>query len=340
MRVLLVHPGPSFSVQDVYDGWAEGFETLGHEVAHYNLGERLTWGGIAHLSKTDGTFIRAFNEPEDVYQFALSGLSQSAFYWWPDLIVFVSGFILDPQFIAVCRSRGMKTACIFTESPYEDTRQLAAASTFDVVALNDPTNLAQFQELTNAIYTPHAYRPSVHYPGEISIESRDCIFVGTGYPSRVAFMERCDWSGIELGLAGNWQNVPESLTERVVHDVEDCIDNSDTAELYRRSRTSFNLYRTETNGDVSDTAEGWAVGPREIELAASGCWQARQSRGESDELFPMLPTFNSPEELGELIRWALAHPQERAAQAALARAAVKDRTFPNNARQLITAAGF
>ena len=340
MRILLVHPGPSFSVQDVYDGWAEGFEALGHEVQHYNTGDRLTWGGIAHLAKDDGTFIRAFEKQDDVYSFALSGLSRSAFYFWPDLIVFVSGFILDPQFIAVARSRGMKTACIFTESPYEDTRQLAAASTFDVVALNDPTNLAQFQELTTAIYTPHAYRPSVHYPGETSIESRDCIFVGTGYPSRVAFMERCDWSGIELGLAGNWQKTPESLTERVVHDVEECIDNSDTADLYRRSRTSFNLYRAENNGDVSDSSEGWAVGPREIELAASGTWFARQSRGESNELFPMLPTFNSPEELGDLIRWALAHPQERAAHAALARAAVVDRTFPNNARQLITAAGF
>ena len=153
-------------------------------------------------------------------------------------------------------------------------------------------------------------------------------------------MERCNWDGIDLGLAGNWQNVPESLTERVVHDVEDCIDNADTADLYRRSRTSFNLYRAENNGDVSDSSEGWAVGPREIELAASGTWFARQSRGESNELFPMLPTFDSPEELGDLIRWALAHPQERAAHAALARAAVVDRTFPNNARQLITAAGF
>jgi hypothetical protein len=165
------------------------------------------------------------------------------------------------------------------------------------------------------------------------------VFVGTGYPSRVAFLERCNFDGIDLALAGNWQNVPTVLADRVVHDIEDCIDNVQTAELYRGALTSFNIYRTENNGDVVDGADGWSVGPREIELAASGTWFARQSRGESDELFPMLPTFNSPEELGELIRWALENPVERQIAAEQAKRVVADRTFPNNAHKLLEACG-
>jgi hypothetical protein len=39
MRVLIVHPGPDFSVHDlgVYTGWVEGLRELGCEVALYNL---------------------------------------------------------------------------------------------------------------------------------------------------------------------------------------------------------------------------------------------------------------------------------------------------------------
>ena len=227
-----------------------------------------------------------------------------------------------------------------TESPYEESRQFLIAPHFDAVALNDPTNIDQYATLTTAVYTPHAYRPDIHFEGEAHEDYRsDCVFVGTGYPSRVAFLERCNFDGIDLALAGNWQNVPTVLADRVVHDLEDCIDNAQTAELYRGAKTSFNIYRTENNGDISDGADGWSVGPREIELAASGTWFARQSRGESDELFPMLPTFNSPEELGELIRWALENPVERQIAAQQAKRVVTDRTFPMNARKLLEACG-
>jgi hypothetical protein len=254
--------------------------------------------------------------------------------------VFISGFTVDPQFLEVCRGRGIKTACVMTESPYEESRQLLIAPHFDAVALNDPTNMGQYATLTTAVYTPHAYRPEIHFEGEAHEDYlSDCVFVGTGYPSRVAFLERCNFDGIDLALAGNWQNVPSILADRVVHDIEDCIDNVQTAELYRGAKTSFNIYRTETNGDVVDGCDGWSVGPREIELAASGTWFARQSRGESDELFPMLPTFNSPEELGELIRWALENPVERQIAAEQAKRVVADRTFPNNAHMLLAACG-
>jgi spore maturation protein CgeB len=340
VRILVVHPGPNFSVQDVHDGWVEGFEQLGHEVQQYNLGDRLTWASVAHLGMDDGSYIKAFPKTENVYSFAISGLPQAALYWWPQLIVFISGFTVDPQFLEVCRGRGIKTACVMTESPYEESRQLLIAPHFDAVALNDPTNMGQYATLTTAVYTPHAYRPDIHFEGEAHEDYlSDCVFVGTGYPSRVAFLERCNFDGIDLALAGNWQNVPTVLADRVVHDIEDCIDNVQTAELYRGAKTSFNIYRTETNGDVVDGCDGWSVGPREIELAASGTWFARQSRGESDELFPMLPTFNSPEELGELIRWALENPVERQIAAQQAKRVVTDRTFPNNARKLLEACG-
>ena len=337
-RALVVHPGPDFSVADVFRGTCRGLSELGWDVMPYNLGDRMQWGSIVHLAATDGTFHKAFPEPEDVYGFALSGLYRAAYRWWPDVIVFVSGFILDQDILEVFKARGHKVACVFTESPYEDSRQFLVAPAFDAVTVNDPVSLERYQQITNAIYTPHAYDPTIHYPGASTYKS-DCVFVGTGYPSRQAFMERVNWSGIDLALAGNWEHCDESLTQFVVHDLEDCLDNEDAAEMYRGSATSFNLYRSENNGDVADSGDGIAMGPREVELAACGTWFARQSRPESDDTFPMLPTFSSPEELGDQIRWALAHPDQRDAAAMSARAAIADRTFPNNAAALLRALG-
>jgi len=335
-RALVVHPGPDFSVADVFRGWCRGFTELGWDVMPYNLGDRMTWASFAHLAAQNGDYIPAFPEIEDIYSFAVSGLSRSAFYWWPDVVVFVSGFVLDAEFLEVLRARNMATACVFTESPYEETHQLEIAAAFDAVALNDPMNLDRYRGVTEAIYTPHAYDPVVHHPGPSSHRS-DCVFVGTGYPSRQEFLKRVDWSGVDLALAGAWDKSDPELQRYVVHDLEDCIDNDDTAELYRGAATAFNLYRAENNGDVVDSGDGWAMGPREVELAACGTWFARQSRPESDETFPMLPTFSSPEELGDQVRWALAHPDEIAAAATAARAAIADRTFPNNVAALLRA---
>lgn len=52
MRILMVHPGPDFSVHDldVFTGWQEAFQELGVEVAAYNLNDRLTTRLLFSLS--------------------------------------------------------------------------------------------------------------------------------------------------------------------------------------------------------------------------------------------------------------------------------------------------
>jgi len=41
VKVLLVRPGPSFSVQDVAFGWRDGLRDLGVDVADCNYDDRL-----------------------------------------------------------------------------------------------------------------------------------------------------------------------------------------------------------------------------------------------------------------------------------------------------------
>jgi spore maturation protein CgeB len=341
LRVLVVAPGPDFSVADVYRGWAEGFAAVGCETRLFELDRLLDWYSGAHMKTLDGDeWVRPYDD-EQAKRLAAGHIKSECYTFWPDLVVIISGFYMYETLVQIMGNRGHKLALICTESPYEDDAQLIKAQWgFDAVALNDPTNVDVFAETfgDRAIYTPHCYRPEVHHPGP-STHSSDVAFVGTGFPSRQAFMNRVDWTGIDLALAGNWQHTSDDLTRRVIHDLDDCLDNVDTANVYRGTKASFNLYRTENNGGLIDAADGWAMGPREVELAACGTWFARQSRPESDEVLSMLPTFNSPEELGEQLRWALTHPDQRQLAAERARAAVADRTFPNNAKRLLQALG-
>jgi hypothetical protein len=142
-------------------------------------------------------------------------------------------------------------------------------------------------------------------------------------------------SGLNVCLAGPWLDLPPDspLRDWTMFEHEACVTNDDTAEIYRQSRCGINFYRRES--EQAHAGEGWACGPREIELAACGTWFARDPRGEGDELFPALPRFTGPAEASEHIRWALAHPRERDKAAAQAREAVADRTFGNNARRLL-----
>lgn len=205
----------------------------------------------------------------------------------------------------------------------------------DLNLLNDPVNIAAYQELAPAAYMPHAYRPSVHYPGPTAAKKWDLAFVGSGFPSRVRFFEAMDLAGLDVKLAGPWMGLPEDSSLRDWTDLgpEGCIDNGETAEIYRQARCGINIYRREA--EDAHLGEGWAMGPREVEMAATGLWFARDPRPEGDELFPMLPTYGSPGEAGELIRWALASEGKREAAAAKAREAVADRTFENNAKALL-----
>jgi hypothetical protein len=77
------------------------------------------------------------------------------------------------------------------------------------------------------------------------------------------------------------------------------------------------------------------MGPRELEMAATGLFFLREPRGESDEVLGMFPTFTSPQEASALLRDWLARPAERAALALKAREAVADRTFTNSAASLL-----
>ena len=338
MRALVVNPGPNFSVADVARGWARGLADLGVQVRTFELDKLLDYFAYAYTDR-NGEIVKAHTETEAI-QLAAGQIKAACYDWWPDLVIVVSGFFMYPQLVDIMRDRHRHVVLLCTESPYEDEAQLQKAAWYDGVVLNDPTTLDAFAEVCDgpALYAPHAYDPAVHYRAPAKHHA-DVSWIGTCYPSRAAFLEQVDWSGLDVSFGGNFKDAPESLLRFVGHEPEECVDNDVTAEVYRGSLASFNIYRAETNGQLSDSADGYSMGPREVEMARCGLWFARQSRPESDEVFPMLPTFSDPQELGDQLRWAIANPEARMMAVERAFAAVEDRTFPNNARALLQALG-
>jgi hypothetical protein len=261
MRALLVHPGATFSVQDVYTGWLEGLRDNGVEIAEYNLGDRLTFYDLACLEGDDG-FQRAFPR-EAAVEMALNGVYSACYKWWPDVVIVISGMFLTPDLLRILRSRRHKVVVLHTESPYEDDRQLALAEHADLNLLNDPTNIDRFRAVAPTEYMPHAYRPHIHHPQPVPSAAyrSDFCFVGTGYASRVAWLEQVDWSGLDVAFGGNWQQTSEDspLRKFLVHDLDECLDNTDTALYYAGTKVSLNLYRREANHP--ELSQGWAMGP-------------------------------------------------------------------------------
>lgn len=327
---MVVRPGPHFSVADVHRGWVRGLEASGATVLDFNFDDLLTFYSTAEMP--DGRGAPVFGI-EEAAMLASKGVEAACYEFQPDVVIVISGFFLPPALYNLMRARGSKVVLVHTESPYEDHKQKQRASFADLNVVNDPTNLDQFPAGT--LYLPHCFDPKIHYPRTGTAEAAsDFCFVGTGYQSRIDFLEQVNWAGIDVALAGQWRQLDQGsvLRKFLAHDIADCIDNTEAVVLYGSAKASANIYRKE--GSQSD---GWAMGPREVELAACGTFFLRESRAEGDELFPFLPTFDGPEDFEEQLRWWLAHDEARSKAAVLARNAVQDRTFPKIAAEMLKA---
>lgn len=329
----------------MHDGWVTALRALGVQVEEYNLDARLTFYTSAlletdHRSDTGQVMLRKALPYEQAIGLALNGIMAACYRLWPDVLLIVSGLFVDEQMLDCIRSRGTRVVILHTEEPYEHDRQVALAAHADINLVNDPAHLDAYRAVAPSWYVPHAYRPDRHYPRDpVPGLGCDFAFVGTGYPSRRAFFEQVDWAGLDVKLAGNWAGLAEDspLRPLLVGDVDYCMDNADTADLYASAAMSANLYRREA--DRPELAAGWAMGPREVELAAMGVFFLRDPRGESDEVLSMLPAFAGTEDFGEQLRWWLARPADRAEAAGKARAAVAGRTFDAHAQMLLRLLG-
>ena len=335
MRILVVRPGPHFSVDDVRRGYVNAFKNLGCTVADFNLDDRLNVFSSVYVKKNK-RWKPAFDADAAV-KLAVDTLQTALYQYWPDVVIVVSGFYLKNEILELIRSRKHKLVLLATESPYEDFRQIEKAPFYDVCFINDPTNIDLYRKSNpQTYYMPHSYDPELHCPGPVNPEmASDFYFCGTGYPSRIDFFEQMDLSKLNVKLGGNWGGLSAGspLLKNLVHPIEWCMDNVESTEFSQSTKSSINIYRREA--ERPELENGWAMGPREVELAATGTFFLRDPRPEGDEILNMLPTFSSPGDASEKLRWWLKHDEQRHFAIDRASAAVADRTFENNAKRLL-----
>jgi hypothetical protein len=206
VKVLVVAPGPSFSVSDVQRGWEKALTKLGHDVRTYNLDDRLPFFSGGEWPSADDDAPRMKLSGEEAVRLAVEPLGNACYRFWPEVILVVSGFFIPQDLWEVWQNRPHKTVLLCTESPYEDVRQFEQVMTGapDCVLLNDPSNIERFRAYhKHTYYVPHAYDAEIHTPGPVDLElASDFCFVGTGYASRMDFLARVDWRGVDLKLGG------------------------------------------------------------------------------------------------------------------------------------------
>jgi spore maturation protein CgeB len=341
MRWLITQPGPSYSVADVYVGWREALTDLGEDVHVFNLDDRLALYEHALIDigepLSDGSLrLRKACTSEQAQELAVNGLAAALFKVRPHVLLVISGFFVPHILLDQARSYGTRVVIVHTEEPYEVERELALAEHADLNLINDPTHLDRFRGVANTVYCPQAYRPGLHRPAAPDPDlACDLAFVGTGFGSRRWFFERMDVTGLDVLLAGNWARLEEDSPLRafLADDLEHCCDNAETTRIYQSARCGLNLYRREAEDE--QVTGGWAISPREVEMAACGLFFLRDPRPESDAVLGMLPAFADPGEASQLLRFFLDRDDLRGELAAAARAAVADRTFANHARHLL-----
>jgi spore maturation protein CgeB len=345
-KILVVHPGPDFSVADVYHGWLKALRKSGHQISTYNTNERLTFYGRALFEEPASVpcehgrqeVRRAVKDGAGIAALATKGLLEECFLNPPDVVFFISAFFQPGDALQAIKDHGIKIVMLHTESPYQDTEQQLRGAYSDLNLLNDPINIQSWRDLGMPVaYVPHSYDPDVHFPVYPRQPSIDFAFVGTSFLSRCEFFSAMNFDGLDVVLGGNaWDQIDAKfygLYKYLGHQPDTCVDNTEAARVYRMARTGINFYRRE--GEDEHQGEGYSMGPREVEMAACGLFFLRDPRPESDEVFPMLPTFDGPQDAEEKLRWYCSHERERDDLADQANMAIADWTFTNRAKQVM-----
>lgn len=348
MTVLVVGPGASWSTADVYAGLCDGLEANGVRVIRYALDSRIAG---AHRWLHNAWRLKKRSAPDtprpttaDVFYQAGMGALERALRHQVDAVLVVTGMYLHPDVVVLMRRAGLIVTALLTESPYDIEQESKFAQLCHAVWTTERTCVETFRAVCpNVAYLRHGWHPARHVPGpqpgDDEVSAHDVVFVGSAFRERVAWFKAIDWTGIDLGLYGNWDGLGSTdRLRKYVRAME--TDNRVTAKLYRRAKVVLNLYRSSKGWGRSAPqilpGQAESLSPRAYELAACGAFHLSESRAEVREVFgTLVPTFTTPTEAAALIRAWLVDDAGRAAVAQALPAVVAESSWRHRARQVM-----
>ena len=341
-RILLVHPGASWSTADVYDGLLYGLRQHGAWVDQFRLDTRI---GASHkalhaLWRMKKKADPAVPKPHkaDVIYHAGVGALEMALRYQADVVLVVSSMLLHPDVIIMMKRAGLRVVVLFTESPYDHDEEMKIARMIDGCWTNERAIVPAFRVVQpNTGYLPHAWHPLKHHtdPVKNDLPHHDVVFVGSGFPERIAFFNAIDWTGIDLGLYGTWKNLGLNKQVKAAIRAEQ-ITNESAAMLYRNAKIGLNLYRTRGARRLPLQIVGESLSPRAYELARCGAFSISDYRKEVAEVFgARVPTFRTPAEAAALIRLWLKDSERRERVAAELPACVAESSWTERAKTVL-----
>jgi len=345
-KIVVCYPGPSYSVFDTANYYAQAFEDIGCKVERFNYHNNLVYHDVAL-----GFFAKNYTHKEhtyrDLYTLASNDLVSCIARFIPDIVVVVSGLAFPLELwdwlheMQKSFKKPFKLVSLLTESPYIDDQQDTIAGQSDVVFTTERKSVDRFSGLVEAHYITHAYMPQVHHPYNDGPKS-DVFIVGTGFPERIKAMESVDWSGIDLAIRGGWKEVTEGTPLWPYY--EECIvPNEEAAKWYSNAKISLNIFRksrdyiVDMDTEKIETDEAESLGPRVYEVLACGGFLLTDYRPELEDLFKgCYDLFD--DDLDDKVRYWLAHERSKVVGRALEK--VKPYTYQANATRVLEVLGY
>lgn len=345
MKVLLVHPGASWSTADVEAGLRYGLKQHGVQVVPFRLDQRIDWAhkslhSLWRLKKKEQPDLERPNKAAVIYQASVGAL-EMALRHNVDVVLIVSAMLFHPDVIQMMKRAGLRVTVLFTESPYDEEQEMRIAGMVDGCWTNERSCVAKFKTVNPRCgYLQHAYHPERHFVSARSVgdlPSHDVVFVGSGFSERVTWFNSIDWTGIDLGLYGTWKGLGlNAQLRKCLRGAQ--VSNETAASLYRRAKIGLNLYRSTKGWGLRGPriTHAESLSPRAYELAACGSFHLSEYRDEVREVFgDLVPTFSTASEAAALIRLWLKDDEGRARVAAHLPAAVAEHSWTQRAATVI-----
>jgi glycosyltransferase involved in cell wall biosynthesis len=336
MKIVVVHPGASMSTSDVWSGLTAALRDRGHDLYDYALDARIERSGawLNYCWAKGGKKLDKPGPPDILYH-AGEELVARTLRVMPDVVLVVSGMYLHPDALVLLKRAGIKTAVLFTESPYDDERQVRLLPHVDIAWTNE-----RLSAVGKMRYLPHAFNREVHQANvavPYGVKHHGVLFIGTCFQERIDLLSKVDWDGIDLALYGNWADHLGSRHRLRKYIRGEYVDNTVAAALYRKADIGLNLYRTSKGfgKDAPRITRAESLNPRAYELAATGCFTVSNHRAEVAEVFgDLVPMFERPEELRPLLEKWLKDDRGRARAREALPNAVAGHTWHDRAAQL------
>lgn len=332
-RIFLVYSGHLVSTFDVGRGWERALRLMGHDVKPYSYHDRIQFYNVAGAAweQVTGRKMTMTN----LMRLASEGVVAGAIEYRPDLVIIISGLVIDRVLFTVFNALSLPVALILTESPYSDDDQSVLLPYCQAVFTNDKSSRARLSRFNkNVTYLPHSYDPWIHYPQAVGPDyQHDVFFFGTLYPERKQMLRAVRWTGIDASIAGTHilRNGDVKVVKSTRRGLRTWQPNTELAKHYAGSKISLSWHRTTADyfkGTVIGQ-DAYSLGPRAFEIPASGGFML--SDATRPELYDVydddVPTFDGPKALLQQVRYWLAHEDERKGLQAAQRMAVTPCSF-------------